>query len=229
MVAKGCGRCRETKPASAFNLLRKSPTGLQSTCKDCRTSMRAASAHIRNERRRGERIEKADEFRSAERERYWRDRDKLSAQAKARRDKDPEKKHLVRAKKHRDEFPERYREYFREYHRRRRQSDPAFALNNRIRCAIKRATNGTKSGRSWSHLVGYGVDELMAHLEKQFVKGMGWHNRNMWHVDHIVPLSAFDFKSVDCPDFKRAWALTNLRPLWAELNLVKNAKREFLI
>lgn len=50
-----------------------------------------------------------------------------------------------------------------------------------------------------------------------------------WHVDHIVPLSSFDFATPDDPGFKAAWALTNLRPLWGLENMRKHAQRTHLI
>lgn len=81
----------------------------------------------------------------------------------------------------------------------------------------------------WEKLVGYTVEDLMAHLEKQFVDGMSWRNMGMWHVDHIVPKSLFEYTSPDDTEFKAAWSLTNLRPLWAEENLSKHARRTHLI
>ena len=69
----------------------------------------------------------------------------------------------------------------------------------------------------------------MTHLERQFLPGMTWGNRGEWHIDHIVPLASFTFTSPDDPEFRAAWALTNLRPLWAKDNIRKSAKRTHLI
>lgn len=78
-------------------------------------------------------------------------------------------------------------------------------------------------------MLGYSQQELAEHLERQFSKGMGWANMGKWHIDHIVPLASFDITGPECPEFKAAWALTNLRPLWAEDNLRKRAKRTHLL
>jgi 5-methylcytosine-specific restriction endonuclease McrA len=51
----------------------------------------------------------------------------------------------------------------------------------------------------------------------------------LWHIDHIIPISSFSFSSPEDPEFKAAWALTNLRPLWAAQNISKGAKREVLL
>lgn len=75
----------------------------------------------------------------------------------------------------------------------------------------------------WS-TVGYDKLQLCAHLEAQFLPGMGWHNMREWHIDHIKPVRLFDFKSFDCPEFAECWGLPNLRPLWARDNLVKGGR-----
>lgn len=105
----------------------------------------------------------------------------------------------------------------------------AFAEHKgRIRSRIRRALRDGGHTGAIRHL-DYTVSELMAHLERQFVKGMGWHNMDKWHIDHIVPLSSFTITGPDDPELRRAWALTNLRPLWAKQNLKKSSKVEFLI
>lgn len=88
---------------------------------------------------------------------------------------------------------------------------------------------GAKAGRAWKDIVGYGPDELREHLERQFTKGMSWGNYGKWHVDHIIPLSSFAVSGPDDPEVKRAWALTNLRPLWAKDNLKKSKRVETLL
>lgn len=102
-------------------------------------------------------------------------------------------------------------------------------LNNRMAVALHRGLKSGKTGAAWAALVGYTVDELRRHLERQFLPKMSWANINLWHIDHIVPLASFSFTSVDDPEFKAAWCLANLRPLWALKNMSKGAKREFLL
>lgn len=112
----------------------------------------------------------------------------------------------------------------------RRRQDPRYRLRYAISNGIRTSLLGNKKGRSWEKLVGYTVDDLMRHLERQFLKGMTWENYGpVWHVDHIVADADFAYETPECPDFKAAWALANLRPLWANDNLKKNARRLFLI
>lgn len=99
-------------------------------------------------------------------------------------------------------------------------------IGNLIRAGI---ASGTKRHRKWEVLVGYTLNELMTHLERQFLPGMTWDNRGEWHIDHIRPLCSFEFETPDCPQFREAWALANLRPLWAEDNIRKSGRRVLLL
>jgi 5-methylcytosine-specific restriction endonuclease McrA len=89
-----------------------------------------------------------------------------------------------------------------------------------IWCAIK----GEKNGHKWEMLVGYSIEDLMKHIEKQFKPGMTWENYGEWQIDHKIPISAFNFSDPRDVDFKRCWALENLQPLWAAENLSKSNK-----
>jgi hypothetical protein len=73
-------------------------------------------------------------------------------------------------------------------------------------------------------LVGYSLDRLRRHLERKFLPGMSWANMGSWHVDHIIPVSVFNFKTAEDVDFKKCWALKNLQPLWAADNMAKKNK-----
>ena len=110
-----------------------------------------------------------------------------------------------------------------------RAENPSFAIRERMSAGIKNSLRDGKNGRSWERLVGYTVTDLMRHLERQFLSGMSWDNRGEWHIDHILPLASFKFTRPDDPEFRAAWALTNLRPLWAKDNMRKSDKRTHLI
>ena len=45
-----------------------------------------------------------------------------------------------------------------------------------------------------------------------------------WNLDHIIPISHLPFHSMEDDNFKKAWALSNLRPLSAKQN-VKDGNR----
>jgi len=102
-------------------------------------------------------------------------------------------------------------------------------MKRRLSVQLFHMLRGTKARRKTVDLLGYGTAELMAHVERQFLPGMTWQNIGEWHIDHIVPLASFKITGPDDPELRRAWALSNLRPLWADDNKRKSAKREFLI
>lgn len=110
-----------------------------------------------------------------------------------------------------------------------RYAIPSNRLSSLMSKGIRRYLKLGKQGRSWKNLVSYDVSTLRTHIERQFTNGMNWQNMGKWHIDHIQPLSSFNFDTSDCPDFHHAWALSNLRPLWAHENLSKHAKRMVLL
>lgn len=116
------------------------------------------------------------------------------------------------------------RNYQREYQKRRRRKSAAAAINARMAAGIRNSLVNGKEGRSWETLVGFTVQDLMTHLERQFAEGMNWNNRSEWHIDHRRPLVSFNFETPECPQFREAWALTNLQPLWAVDNLSKGGR-----
>lgn len=116
-------------------------------------------------------------------------------------------------------------------HRRRElergyRKDPKFRLNTNMRQSIHNSIRrNSKNGRSWKRLVDYSIDDLMKHLERKFDKNMSWDNwGEYWHIDHILPISKFNFEKPEDDDFKRCWALNNLQPLEATKNIRKQNK-----
>lgn len=124
--------------------------------------------------------------------------------------------------------PEHTRKVWRDS-RRRKARNPAHRVHSRISNQIWHVLRGKKNCRSAFSLVGYSAAELASHLERQFTPGMTWANVGEWHVDHIIPLSSFSISGPDDPELRRAWALSNLRPLWAVDNILKRDKLQFLI
>jgi hypothetical protein len=104
-------------------------------------------------------------------------------------------------------------------------TNPKKHISQLFRKSLGKSLKGAKGERKTFSILGYSVDEIKHHLEKQFQPGMTWNNYGKgWHVDHIIPLRAFNFSDTGDPDFARAWAMSTLRPLWAEENRAKNGK-----
>lgn len=126
----------------------------------------------------------------------------------------------------REDNREHVNEYARNYERERRSNDPKYRLGVRTRTAVYtclKEANVAKY-RSTFDILDYTLEELMSHLESLFTDGMTWDNYGEWHVDHIIPMCSFEFKSVECEGFKECWSLDNLQPLWGVDNLEKGSK-----
>ena len=90
--------------------------------------------------------------------------------------------------------------------------------------AFSRAeVQGTKMLERISKL-DFSLEELTTHIESLFKGGMSWSNYGEWQLDHIRPVSSFNYTTTDCADFKKCWALENLQPLWARDNMSKGNK-----
>lgn len=109
--------------------------------------------------------------------------------------------------------------------KRRRHADPAYNLRRRISCRLW-AMLRHKAWRRTEDLLGYTMQELKTHIERQFTPGMTWEKllAGEIHIDHIIPVSSFSITDVDDPDFKKCWGLQNLQPLWAKDNISKSNK-----
>lgn len=120
--------------------------------------------------------------------------------------------------------------YWRDYNSRRRADDPAFALRhahkNRIYAALGAAVgNPDKAGRTVD-LLGCSAEEYRVYLEGLFEPGMSWDNRGEWHIDHTVPVAAFDLTTE--AGQRAAFHYTNTRPMWAAENLSKGSLHDGL-
>lgn len=194
---KYCPRCKTERAATEFYPSKQTRDGLYGWCKACQLA-KAADAY---------KARKA-EFNARSNRYYAANRDKV-------RDRIIEYR-----------SSERGREVLRAASRRRYRR-PEKLVSDRIRSGLLKALGNKKHGRASLEIIGCTREELVAHIERQFLPGMTWANHGEWHIDHIVPLSSFTIETVD--DARRAWALTNLRPLWATDNIRKNGRRTHLL
>jgi hypothetical protein len=122
--------------------------------------------------------------------------------------------------------------------RRKRYSDDiSFRLRDIFSKSIRQKLKIVGSSKTDSYLkfVDYSIDELRSHLEKQFEPWMDWNNYGKynartwkdddqstwtWNIDHIIPQSELLYQSMTDDNFKKCWALSNLRPLSSKQNLL---------
>lgn len=93
-------------------------------------------------------------------------------------------------------------------------------LRARMSTILKR--KGIKKLNRTIELIGCSWNELINHLQKQFKPEMSWNNYGKWHLDHIIPLTAFNLECKE--EQKKANHYSNLQPLWAKENILKGNK-----
>lgn len=232
---KTCTKCGEAKPPGAFYKNKLGMYGVDSRCKVCRAEL--ASDRNRKQRR-------DDPERGRSRQKAWRDAnpDRVKALKRAsykRRAASVKEKArswaALNAERRRDNqklWRDRNREAVRDSQRRARaklMATPKGRLELSIKANVRNSLRSAgKGGSRTFELLGFTSDELMQHLERLFQPGMTWENygRGGWHVDHRIPLAAHHYENPRDSDFRRAWALSNLQPLWEADNLSKGCRLE---
>jgi len=131
-----------------------------------------------------------------------------------------------KVKKDKKEWINNNREHVKEYSRKygkEWRKNPRKRIDANISSLICRALKGKKAGQKWQDLVGYTLQELIEHLEKQFDDKMFWDNYgNYWWIDHIKPRSLFNYTTPEEQEFRDCWCLTNLQPLEKMANIKKS-------
>jgi hypothetical protein len=125
----------------------------------------------------------------------------------------------------------------------RRQTDPSYRLRALVSKTIHRMLKNnlsSKNGVSIKCKLQYSIEELKLHLESLFEPWMTWKNHGAynakkwndddqstwtWQIDHIIPQSNLPYTSMEDDNFKLSWALENLRPLNAKINIIEGCSR----
>lgn len=108
----------------------------------------------------------------------------------------------------------------------KRRTDPQTLLASRLRHRLSMLlrVTGTRKTKATMRLVGCDRPCLKTWIEMQFLPEMTWGVSREWHIDHIIPCSAFDLTSESQQSV--AFHYLNLRPMWAKDNV---AKRDRLV
>lgn len=122
--------------------------------------------------------------------------------------------------------PEKVRERKRKWDKDKRKIDLKYNINEKMSCGIRASIKGNEKRRSWEKLVGYTLIDLIKRLKNTMPAGYTWQDylQGKLHIDHIIPIDAFNFTRLEHTDFKRCWELENLQLLPARENLIKHTK-----
>ena len=107
----------------------------------------------------------------------------------------------------------------------RLRTDLKFNLSKRMSGGIRKSLWGSKGGLRWESLIPYTLDDLIRRLKKTIPDGYRWGDSGL-HIDHIIPISKFNYEKPEDDDFQRCWALSNLQLLPAAENMSKSDKLE---
>lgn len=227
-ATKTCPSCGTEKSTSEFYKDASKRGGLSSSCKSC-VSERERQRRIANPKAGRRRLAK---WRRENKEHHnrknaeWRLANPEKAKEHQRRyvEKNPEAVKAAK-KKWADANPEYMAEKGRKAARKRLET-PKGRIEAAVRSVLGASLKGKKGGRRTFELLGYSVEDLMSHLESLFKPGMSWENygRGGWEVDHRRPLASFSYEGTEDEQFKAAWALSNLQPLWMSENRKKSDK-----
>lgn len=151
-------------------------------------------------------------------------KEKERARNSARR-QNPEYNEAQRARKAvwRIENRDRYLQGRRQWEATNERRRLAKNLRNRLRKAMLGLTRGVSAVRD----LGMPIEQFRDYIASKFRDGMSWANYGQWHIDHIIPLAAFDLS--DPEQVKAACHYTNLQPLWAQDNHAKAARRNLAL
>jgi hypothetical protein len=112
--------------------------------------------------------------------------------------------------------------YYKHYRKKRYHNDIAFNIKCKLRSRMCLALKTTKKSFCTMKLTGCSANTLQHHIESHFQGCMSWGAISRIHIDHHVPISAFDMTKV--LDQRVCFWYKNLRPLWAGENLHKHSK-----
>ena len=140
--------------------------------------------------------------------------------------------HTVERKKIRDkrsksgkekEYRQSIQKRVRDRQKERYYDDICFRLKVNVRNAMVLAfkKNGYRKNSKTNKILGCDWDTLKIHIENLFTEGMSWEMMGEHiHIDHIIPLSSAKTEE----DVYKLCHYTNIQPLWAKYNLMKNGK-----
>lgn len=104
-----------------------------------------------------------------------------------------------------------------------RSQKPEYRIINNLRVGIYCAISGKKKYKKTLEYLGCSISEFKDRLSGMFADGMSWENYGkIWHLDHIVPVSSFDFN--DEHSQRICFHYSNMQPMFAVDNMKKSNK-----
>lgn len=229
---KICGRCFKTKNNSLFRI-NKSRNKLISWCRECeneynkiyKASHKEDIKAYNQEYFKEYYIKNQDQILEYQRQFYIDHKDEINIKNKNRAIINKEK----------------IKEYKNNWEKEKTLNDPAFKLRKIVSASVRHFLN--KEGKikrgSILEYLPYSIEELKYYISGLFESWMNWNNWKpydpntwndndpttwTWNLDHIIPQSKLPYTSMEDENFKKCWALKNLRPYSAKQNILDGAR-----
>lgn len=226
MEKKVCSKCKIDKELCEFQKNKHSKNGYRSECSECsKLIKKLKSKNIINQYHKNYRNKNREKYNEKQKKYYWNNKEKENKRVKKYKEKQKRIKNKEKPEKIKNIYvPWRVKNkvVFNQKRRERYKTDVKFRLSQNIRNRMNMfisSNNFSKKNKTFE-LIGCSPEDLKKYLEKKFYEGMSWDNRNLWDIDHIIPLSSA--KTIE--DIEKLSHYTNLQPLWRIENLKKGSK-----
>ena len=122
------------------------------------------------------------------------------------------------------------KKYYNDYYSKKYRNEKKFNLTKRMYSIIRFCILRGKAGYQWETYVGYTLEDLIHRLKNALPEGYNWQDylEGRLELDHIIPISAWNFSEPTDNEFQECWALENLQLLTPEENHLKGSKILFL-
>lgn len=226
---KICTICNLEKTLDSFSKKSLSSDGLSCWCRECKKK-KDRDGYLKN---RNKKLKNSNSYYQFNRERILQEKnkDKISLYNKTYKKEKTEEIKIYNKnyrESHRDTISEQRKKYrlenhdkIREYTRNRLKTDPLFKLSKKLRNRIR---DFLKDRPGWDiqkteQYLGCSLEELKLHLQSKFSIDMTWENHGkIWHIDHVIPMAHAKTEE----QLYQLCHWTNLQPLYAKDNLIKN-------
>lgn len=213
--SKTCISCKETKPLSSFNKRKDAKDGYRNKCMDCIKEYNADKKDIKKVYNKQYQENNKEEIAKTKKEYYANNKDDIFAYQKEYNQKN---KTIISNKRHiyYTNNKEMFLEINNKNEKKRMKNDPAFRAKKLVSEAIRKIikSNGGQKSNTTFNILPYTAQELVKHLKTTCDI-----DTTDLHIDHIIPHSMFEYDSLEHPNCKLAWKLTNLQFLPAAENI----------
>lgn len=216
-----CTKCETEKVVADFYSRKEGKLGHTSWCKQCYAD---SAKEKQKEPGFSEKSAIASRKSYKKKTENWTPEEREEANRKRRenRNSKKEEENSKRRQKRAAQTPEqRKAEYG--WYQKSLKNNPNLKLANNLRNRLNKVIKHHRKAGSAVGDLGCSLDDFYLHLESKFQPGMTWENwgvgKGKWHIDHIIPLSAFDLTQRQ--HLILACYYLNMQPMWSEENISK--------